>query len=302
MRQWVFDYSTLIATLLEAIKQARDREDKITRRLEMRETFQKLRDELTNAPVLGTPEYTKEFYLFCHCNGQVMTAVLTQKYPLGHKPIAYFSGLLDSVMKGRHPCEQALATEAYAVQKSTPMVMGAPLTLYAEHAVFAIIQKPKTTLTTQRVSGSEVILSLPSLKVVKCNMVNPATFFVHPILNPKEFEHNCATQSPNVWSPATEDPIPDSVVYFVEGSSTIDQETGIRHTGAAVVRAQRHSCLATLQTIEQLTLPAHYSAQAAELKELIGALKSGAGELITVYSNSAYITPTVNTSIMRWSR
>lgn len=64
----------------------------------MRENLQKLKTEIIIAPVLGTPDYTKEFYLFCHCNGQVMTAVPKQKYLSGYKPIAYFSGHLDSEM------------------------------------------------------------------------------------------------------------------------------------------------------------------------------------------------------------
>lgn len=65
-----------------------------------------------------------------------MTAVLTQKYHMGHKHIVHLSGMLNSVMKGHYPCEQALAAAAFAVEKSTPLVMGCPLTLYTEHAVF----------------------------------------------------------------------------------------------------------------------------------------------------------------------
>ncbi|KAJ1219154.1 hypothetical protein NDU88_006725 [Pleurodeles waltl] len=85
-----------------------------------------------------------------------MTAELTPSYPLGYKPIAHFSGLLVSVMNGQHPYEQTLATEAFAVQKSTLSFMGIPMMLYAEDAVFAAIQKAKTTQTSQRVSGYEV--------------------------------------------------------------------------------------------------------------------------------------------------
>lgn len=62
---------------------------------------------------------------------------------------------------------------------------------------FSIIQKAKTTLTTQKVSGYEVILSLPSLKVVKCHTVNPATLFAHPIATADDDPHDCATYSPD---------------------------------------------------------------------------------------------------------
>lgn len=144
-----------------------------------------------------------------------------------------------------------------ASKLSPCIVMWAPLTLYAKHAVFAIIQNAKTTLTTLRMLGYEVILSPPSVKVV----------------DSEGDVHHCATCIPNESSQATEDPIPGSIVYFVDGCSTIDQHTGVRSTGAAVVGAQQHVSSDTFHIVEQLILPAHYSSQAAELIALIVALK-----------------------------
>ena len=69
-------------------------------------------------------------------------------------------------MQVHFPCEQALGATAFVVDKSTSIVMGAPLTLYTEHVVFAIIQKGKGTLTTHRVSGYELMLFRPALNIV----------------------------------------------------------------------------------------------------------------------------------------
>ncbi|KAJ1160949.1 hypothetical protein NDU88_001438 [Pleurodeles waltl] len=166
VRQWIFDYATLTSPLLTALKESHPNANNINWTYERETAFLELKRAITNAPVLRTSDYNKTFYLFCYCNGITMTAVLTQKTSMGHKPIGYYSGLLDPVMKGNYPCEQALATAAFAVQKSTTIVMGSPLKLYVEHAVFAILQKSKSKLTTQRVSEYEVMLSMPSLKVV----------------------------------------------------------------------------------------------------------------------------------------
>ncbi|KAJ1097413.1 hypothetical protein NDU88_002532 [Pleurodeles waltl] len=87
---------------------------------------------------------------------------------------------------------------------------------------------------------------------------------------------------------ASEDPISSSIIYFLDGFSTIDQETG-----ATVVKAQQHG--------SSDALPAHYSSHEAELAALIAALKIRTGEVITIYSDSAYVT-TVHSSIMRRSR
>ena len=100
-----------------------------------------------------------------------MTAVLTQKYPMGHKPLAYYSGQVNPIMQGHFPCEQALAAAVFSVDKSTSIVMGSPLTLYGENTEIAVIQKSRSTLTIQRVSGYALILSRPALKVVRCHVV-----------------------------------------------------------------------------------------------------------------------------------
>ncbi|KAJ1140398.1 hypothetical protein NDU88_006751 [Pleurodeles waltl] len=225
-----------------------------------------------------------------------MTAVLTQKASMGHKAITYYSGLLDPVMKGHYPCEQALATAAFAVHKSTTIVMGSPLTLYVEHAVFAILQRSKSTLTTQRVSGYEVILSLPSLQVVRFHTAIPATFFAHPVTADEQV-HDCANYVPEEENKVGEDTVPGSILLFVDGSCFIEQETGIIFSGAAVVRAEQQGSSDTLQIVSNILLPSHFSAQAAELVAIFKVLQYAA-----IYSNSAYGKTTVHSSIRKWER
>ena len=59
VRQWVFDYSTLIAPLLAALKDAKSGGTQLTWTPKMQETFTKLKEEITKARVLGTPDYNK---------------------------------------------------------------------------------------------------------------------------------------------------------------------------------------------------------------------------------------------------
>ncbi|KAJ1153147.1 hypothetical protein NDU88_005909 [Pleurodeles waltl] len=197
-----------------------------------------------------------------------MSAVLTQKYPLGHKPLAYYRGLLDSVIQGNFPCEQDLAAAAFSVNKS--FVMGAPLTLYVEHSVFAVIQNSKSTLTKQQVLGYELTPSRPSIKVVQCHLLNPATFLAHKVQDGKET--NDSMTHPEGISQAVEDPIRESEALLFNGTSMINQGTGVRHTGVAVVMASSHMSREKLQDTAQLTLLSHYSAQVAELTALIEVL------------------------------
>ena len=133
-------------------------------------------------------------------------------------------------MQGHLSCKQALAAAAFAVDKHISIVMGALLTLHADHAVFAIIEKRKGTLTTQRASGYGLMLSRPALNIVRCHIVDLATFIAHEVQDGEEV-HNCVVHTPNESIQAEEDPIPDTTVMFVDGSSIIHQEKGLGTQG-----------------------------------------------------------------------
>ncbi|KAJ1119999.1 hypothetical protein NDU88_008182 [Pleurodeles waltl] len=212
----------LVAPFFKAIKKAKAQHKELAWMPEMHNAFCKLKAEIKHFPVLGMPNYKREFSLFTHSDGQVMQAVLRQIYHLGHKPLAYFSGLLDSVMQVYFPCEQALTAADFAIDRSTSIVTRAPLTLYAENSVFAVIRK--STLTLQQVSGSKLIFSRPSLKAWPCHLVNPATILAHEVQEGEE-THDCTIYTSEGISQAEEDPILDSNALFIDGSSIINQET-----------------------------------------------------------------------------
>ncbi|KAJ1209699.1 hypothetical protein NDU88_005072 [Pleurodeles waltl] len=116
-------------------------------------------------------------------------------------------------MQGHFRCEQVLEAAVFAVDKSTSIMKGAPHTLSAEHSVFAVIQKSKSTLTKQRVSGYKLILSRPSPKVV-----NPATFLA---LEVQEWEEtlDCVTYTLKGISQRMEELILVSGALFIDDSS-----------------------------------------------------------------------------------
>ncbi|KAJ1097481.1 hypothetical protein NDU88_002599 [Pleurodeles waltl] len=70
---------------------------------------------------------------------------------------------------------------------------------------------------------------------------------------------------PKGISQEEEDPVLDSEALFINSSSMIDQETGVRHTGAALAMSCSHAPSEKLQVAAQLALLGHMSAQAAEL-------------------------------------
>ncbi|XP_069486192.1 ribonuclease HI-like [Ambystoma mexicanum] len=96
----------------------------------------------------------------------------------------------------------------------------------------------------------------------------------------------------------SENALQEGETYFIDGSSSINPETGEKHVGMAIVWMEEDS----YETIVQKRLPSHYSAQAAELTALIEALHTAKGCTVTIYSDSAYATTTVDSGLSRWHR
>ncbi|XP_069494394.1 ribonuclease H-like [Ambystoma mexicanum] len=93
-------------------------------------------------------------------------------------------------------------------------------------------------------------------------------------------------------------PLGDGEILFFDGSASINQDAGEKHVGAAVVSLEEGE----YETLIMKRLPRHYSAQAAELEALIEALRTSKGCYVTIYSDSAYVTTTVNTGLSHWRR
>jgi hypothetical protein len=78
---------------------------------ESRRSFEQVKRALTEAPVLISPDFTKDFYLFSFTFEHTIVAVLLQKNNEGYeKPIAFFSkSLRDAALNYKIMEKQAFA-------------------------------------------------------------------------------------------------------------------------------------------------------------------------------------------------
>ena len=75
----------LIATMLK-------KENEVRWTSESRHSFEKIKKALTEAPVLISPDYSKDFLIFSFASPDTVVAVLLQTNKVGiEKPVAYFS-------------------------------------------------------------------------------------------------------------------------------------------------------------------------------------------------------------------
>ncbi|XP_024908605.1 uncharacterized protein LOC112486396 [Cynoglossus semilaevis] len=135
------------------------------------------------------------------------------------------------------------------------------------------------------------LLSQPHLTVIRCTTLNPATLL--PTSQDDE-PHNFLDCSLTTYSPRpdlSDQPVPDSLWLFTDGSSVKDT-FGVTCTTYAVT---------TLTSVLLSdTLPSSYSAQAAELKAMYMAFHYASGFPVTIYTDSKYVFNACRTHTAMW--
>jgi len=82
---------------------------------EARDAFENIKKEIMTSPVLISPNFDKDFYIFSFASNDTIAAVLLQKNEDGHeKPVAFFSKVLRDAEIKYDPMEK----QAYALIKS----------------------------------------------------------------------------------------------------------------------------------------------------------------------------------------
>jgi hypothetical protein len=94
LRRFILNLVELIRNITNMLK----KDTKIKWDVESKQSFEQVKHALTQSPVLISPDYTKDFYLFSFASEHTIAAVLLQKNSEGYEqPIAFFSKSLRDV-------------------------------------------------------------------------------------------------------------------------------------------------------------------------------------------------------------
>ncbi|XP_040593001.1 LOW QUALITY PROTEIN: uncharacterized protein LOC121136516, partial [Mesocricetus auratus] len=282
-RLWIPEFAEMAARLYPLTKTGAV----LTGGESQEKAFMDIKKALLCSPALGLPDLTKPFDLFVAEQEGYAKGVLTQKLGPWRRPVAYLSKRLDPVASGWPPCLRMIAATTVLIKDSHKLTLGQPLTIYAPHAMEAVIrQPPGRWLTNARMTHYQtLLLDKDRIHFGAPVTLNPASLL--PL--PGEVEtHDCLQVLAEVHgtrADLTDQPLPNpDHVWFNDGSSFVHQ--GERKAGAAVTTES--------ETIWAEALPPGTSAQRAELIALTQALRLAEGKKLTVYTDSRYAFATAH--------
>ena len=140
-KQYIPDFAITAAGLYGQTKQTSPERVEWTDQLKA--DFEKLKADVTTAPILVSPELDEPFYLFTDACGTGIGAVLKQKKDGVFQTIAYFSKKLLPYQKNYAISEMEALAVVEAIKHFKAYLYGAQVTVFTDHQAISFIRNMK---------------------------------------------------------------------------------------------------------------------------------------------------------------
>uniref|UniRef100_A0A669B648 ribonuclease H n=1 Tax=Oreochromis niloticus TaxID=8128 RepID=A0A669B648_ORENI len=293
-RQFIPNYAGKTAPLRDLIKTAGVRNLKavLPWTPDTETAFISLKQDLSRATDLATPDYNEPFYLDVSETNGIVNGVLFQKKGGSRQVLMYVSIKLNPT-EARHPtCTQHAAGVAKIIQKTAHVVREHPLKILTTHSVVAYVNSQAFTMTSLAQQRLSKVLDAPNLT------------FTHEGINMADLigsgePHDCVKKA-QVEEKIREDlkaePIPGAEDWFTDGCCHRDEE-GLKAGYAVVCRVGNE-----YQVKEARRIEGQQSAQRAEVIALIQALRLAKNRRVNIYTDSAYAFGAAHVELAQWKR
>lgn len=143
-RRFISNFSDIAAPLTKLTSKGK----KFLWSSEAQESFERLKIQLTTAPVLINPDYTRPFFIRCDASTQGIGSVLFQKSNEGDElPICFMSSKLNDAQKNYSITELEMLAAVMSVKKFRPYIEGHDFTIITDHASLQWLMRNQRDLT-----------------------------------------------------------------------------------------------------------------------------------------------------------
>lgn len=139
-RRFITDFSGATAPLTDLL-QTKSKTIKWNDAAE--EAFCRIKELLISSPILGSPDFTKEFVIQTDASDVAVAGVLTQQQEEGERVISYFSHKLTTAERNYHAAEKEALAALLAIEAFRGYVEGYHFTLVTDSSALTHIMRTK---------------------------------------------------------------------------------------------------------------------------------------------------------------
>ncbi|XP_026017353.1 uncharacterized protein LOC113018501 [Astatotilapia calliptera] len=293
-RQFIPDYAGKTAPLRGLMKQVgvRNFKAELPWTPEAEAAFIRVKQDLSRASDLATPNYDEPFYLDVSETNSIVNGVLFQKKGGGREVLMYVSVKLHPT-EAKHPtCTQHAAGVARIIQKTAHVVREHPLKILTTHSIVAYVNSQAFCMSPRAQQRLSKVLEAPNLT------------FTHEGINMADLmgvgePHDCAKRAQieeKIREDLKAEPIPGAEDWFTDGCCHRD-EGGLKAGYAVVCRVE-----GDYQVRESGRIEGKQSAQRAEVIALARALRLAKNRRVNIYTDSAYAFGAAHVELPQWKR
>ncbi|XP_023243879.1 uncharacterized protein LOC111641862 [Centruroides sculpturatus] len=119
---------------------------------EQEQSFERLKEIITSAPLLKSPDFSKPFILATDASNEAIGAVLSQEDERGEMPIAYASRILRKPEKNYSTTEKECLAVVWATKYFKPYLYGRKFTIITDHRPLRWLMSNKDSSSNSRIA------------------------------------------------------------------------------------------------------------------------------------------------------
>lgn len=131
-RKFICHFSTLVAPLNDLIK-AKKKNQSIVWTPEAEASFVKLKEALVSAPILRSPDFSKQFTIQCDASDTGLGGILTQNINDEEVVVAFASRSLSRTERNYSVTEKECLAVIFSIEKFRPYIEGTRFTVITDH-------------------------------------------------------------------------------------------------------------------------------------------------------------------------
>ena len=136
-RRFINDFSKISRPLCRLLK----KETKFEFDEKCKSAFEEIKARLIRAPIMATPDWSKDFEIMCDASDYAMGVILGQRIDKKFRAIYNANKTFNEAQENYSTTEKEMLTMVYACEKFRPYILGSHVIIHTDHATSILWQR-----------------------------------------------------------------------------------------------------------------------------------------------------------------